>query len=119
MRKPYENKKAYDAGRLRHKIQFVQDIATDNGSGGTRLTEEVILETWAGKDDPSQYTQNGLNFGKTEYNTYQYFVIRNRVGFFPVKDMRIVYGEEKYIVQSVTKIDDPCTFLKALCVVSV
>ena len=119
MKKPYENKKAYDSGRLRHKIQFIQDIATDDGFGGTTVTETVLLETWAGKEEPSQYTQNGLNAGRSVYNQYQYFVIRNRAGFMPEKDMRILYDENRYIVESVKMMDDPCTFLKVLCVVSV
>lgn len=116
---PYDSKKHYDAGRLRHKIQFVEDVTVDDGYGGTTVSQNVILETWAGKEDPSQYTQNLLNSGKTDYETYQYFVIRNRAGFMPVKDMRITYDGLNYVITSVTKIDDPCTFLKVLCAVSV
>ena len=115
---PYDNKKHYDAGRLRHKIQFVEDVTVDDGYGGTTVSQSVILETWAGKEEPSQYTQNLLNSGKTDYETYQYFVIRNRAGFMPVKDMRITYDGLNYVITSVTKIDDPCTFLKVLCAVS-
>lgn len=118
MKKPYENKKSYDAGRLRHKIQFVEDVTVDDGYGGTTVSQNVILETWAGKEEPSQYTQNLLNSGKTDYETYQYFVIRNRAGFMPVKDMRITYNGLNYVITSVTKIDDPCTFFKVLCAVS-
>lgn len=116
---PYDNKKHYDSGRLRHKIQFVEDVTVDDGYGGTTVSQNVILETWAGKEEPSQYTQNLLNSGKTDYETYQYFVIRNRAGFMPVKDMRITYDGMNYVITSVTKIDDPCTFLKVLCAVSV
>lgn len=119
MKKPHENKFVYDPGRLRHKIQFYQDVATENTSGGTSVTETLILSTFAGKEEPSQYTQNGLNAGKSEYNQYHYFVIRNRSGFMPVKDMKLVYGDTRYIVQSVKMMDDPCTFLKVLCVVAV
>lgn len=116
---PHDNKKHYDSGRLRHKIKFIQDVATDDGYGGSTITVTTVLETWAGKEEPSQYTQNGLNAGRSVYNKYQYFVIRNRAGFMPVKDMRIEYGVNKYIVERVTELDDPCTFLKVLCVVSV
>lgn len=125
MKKPYENKKSYDAGRLRHKIQFVEDITVDDGYGGTVVSSEVVLETWAGKEEPSSYTQNTLNAGKTTYSQYQYFIIRNRAGFMPAKDMRIVYdnnkgqGSQEYIIERVYMLDDPCTFLKVLCVVSV
>lgn len=115
---PYDNKKHYDSGRLRHKVSFIQDIATPNGSGGTTLSESLLLETFAGKEEPSQYTQNGLNQGRSEYNQYQYFIIRNRQGFKPEKDMRLVHGTDKYIIQRVTELDDPCTFLKLLCAVS-
>lgn len=117
--KPYDNKKHYDSGRLRHKIQFIQDIATDNGSGGSTVTATPILETWAGKEEPSQYTQNGLNSGRSVYNEYHYFIIRNRKNFTPEKDMRIVFAGNTYVVERVTELDDPCTFLKVLCAVSV
>lgn len=118
-RKPYDNKKSYDPGRLRHKIQFIQDTMVDDGYGGTVPGQAVVLETWAGKEEPSTYTQSNLNAGKSDYDQFQYFVIRNRKGFMPEKDMVVMYGERKYIIRSVAMLDDPCTFLKLLCVVSV
>lgn len=113
--KPYDNKKAYDAGRLRHKISFLQDVAVDNGYGGTSVSEVVLIQTWAGKDNPSEYTQNQLNAGRTDYTTFHYFIIRNRNGFTPERDMQIGYDGKRYIIQTVTQLDDPCTFLKILC----
>lgn len=114
----FDNKKHYDPGRLRHKIQFVQDTMIDDGYGGSIPGEAVILETFAGKEEPSQYTQNVLNAGQSTYNQFQYFIIRNRKGFIPVRDMRVVYGDSRYVVQGVSMLDDPCTFLKVLCVVA-
>lgn len=118
--KPYDNKRHYDSGRLRHKIDFIGEVISDDGFGGTiLLPDQVLLSTFAGKDDVSEWVQAGLNAGQTNVNQYQYFVIRNRKGFYPAKDMLVNYGNEKYIVQSVKQLDDPCTFLKILCVVSV
>lgn len=117
--KPHDNKKHYDAGRLRHKIQFWQDVFVANNSGGGSVTPTLILETFAGKDEVSAYTQSALNAGRSEYKQFQYFVIRNRKNFMPVKDMKVLFGENSYIVETVKELDDPCTFLKVLCVVSV
>lgn len=114
----HENKFHYDPGRLRHKIQFMGDVVTDDGYGGSNVSEGVILETRAGKDEVSAYTQAQLNAGMTQYNNLQYFVIRNRKGFFPKKDMLINYNGYGYIIQKVTMMDDPCTFLKILCIAS-
>lgn len=116
--KPYDNKKHFDPGRLIHKIQFMGDVAVDDGYGGSVVSEGVILETKAGKEEVSTYTQGQLNAGMTQYNNFQYFVIRNRKGFYPQKDMLINYNGYGYIIQSVKQLDDPCTFLKILCVAS-
>jgi len=116
--KPFDNKKHYDSGRLRHKIRFLGDVVTDDGYGGSVVTSGVLLDTWAGKEDVSAYTAAGLNAGQTQYNYFQYFVIRNRRGFVPAKDMLLAYDGHGYIVRNVTQLDDPCTFLKLLCVAS-
>ena len=117
MNKIFENKKAYDPGRLRHKISFVEQSIIDDGYGGTTVVETEILNTWAGKDEVSEYVQSQLNSGQSIYSQFQYFVIRNRKNFTPLKDMRIVFDGNKYTVRSVKQLDDPCTFLKILCVV--
>jgi len=116
--KPKDNKSHYDAGRLRHKVQFLQDVVTDDGYGGSVVSGTLVLSTFAGKEDVSQYTINGLNAGQTQYYTYQYFVIRKRASFTPKKDMSMFYLGKSYIVQTVKELDDPCTFLRLLCVAS-
>lgn len=116
--KPYDNKKKYDSGRLRHKVQFLVDVVTDDGYGGSFVANTLVLQTWAGKEEVSQYTLNGLNAGQTQYNYYQYFVIRKRTAFVPKKDIVMVFDGHSYIIQTVIELDDPCTFLKLLCVAS-
>ena len=116
MRKPFENKKAYDPGRLRHKIDFVQEVATDNGSGGTTVTTEIVLSTFAGKDKINQFNQMVIDAGATVFNGDTYFVIRNRNGFYPAKDMKVVNGEDSYTIHGVVDLDYPVTFIQMLCV---
>lgn len=119
LKTPKDNKFHFDPGLLKHRIQVLQSITTDDGYGGTTMAEIMVLETRAGKDQPSQYTQNSLNAGRSAYNQFQYFIIRNRKGFMPVKDMQINHDGNRYVIEQVTMLDDPCTFLKLLCVVSV
>lgn len=116
--KPYDNKKHYDSGRLRHKINFLGDVVTDDGYGDSIVTGGFILSTWAGKDEVSTYTATGLNAGQTQYDRFQYFVIRNRKNFMPKKDMTLAYNGFLYIIREVRELDDPCTFLKLLCIAS-
>lgn len=118
---PYDNKKHYDAGRLRNKIKFFQDITTEDQYGGSQTTESLILETFAGKEEMSEYMKSQLLRisaeivgGTIPYNQLQYFVIRNRKGFFPAKDMKVEYNNIRYIVINCKELDDPCTFLKVL-----
>jgi len=117
--KPYDNKKHYDVGRMRQKIEFWQDVVTDNPSGGSVVVPTLLLSTWAGKEEVSLYTQGQFQAGQTQYNKMQYFVIRNRKNFFPVKDMTIVHGSDRYTIMDVKLLDDPCTFLKIICQVAV
>lgn len=115
MRKPFDNKFDYDAGRLRHKISFYKVSQVDDGYGGTTSTETKILDTWAGKDKMSGYNQMAFDAGANVFNNDLYFVIRNRKDFYPKKDMIIKYKNNKYTILGVVEMDDPCTFLQLLC----
>lgn len=117
-KKPFENKFIYDPGRMRQKIQFWHDVVIDSGSGGSVVVPTLILSTFAGKEEVSIYTQGQFQSGQTNYNQMNYFVIRNRNGFYPVKDMTILFGDVRYIIITVTPLDDPCTFLNILCQVA-
>jgi len=114
--KSFDNKYHYDSGRLRHKVQCLIDVVTDDGYGGSFVSSSLVIQTWAGKEEVSQYTQSGLNAGQTQYNYYQYFIIRKRNGFTPRKDINLVFEGKLYIIQSVKEMDDPCNFLRLLCV---
>lgn len=116
---PYDNKKHYDSGRLRHKIVVTQDVVVDDGYGGSTVTHEVVLETFAGKEEVSEYTISNLVGDSTNYDRYQYLVIRNRNGFTPLKTMKIDFDGLSYNIIKVKEKDDPCTFLWLLCGVSV
>lgn len=116
--KPYDNKKHYDPGRMRHSIAIMNYAVTNDGYGGTNVTEQQILATKAGKDEVSDYKKSQLVDGFTNYETAIYFVIRNRKGFYPDKTMHINFGTKRYTIISVKELDDPCTFLKILCVAS-
>lgn len=118
MRKPFNNKFSYDAGRLRHKISFWQVQQVDDGFGGTTEAEVKVMETWAGKDKLSGYNQMAFEAGANVFNQDTYFVIRNRKDFFPTKDMRLNHDGNDYTILGVVKMDDPCTFLQLLCALS-
>lgn len=117
-KQPYDNKKHFDAGRLTHPIAIMNYAVTDDGYGGTSVTEQQLLATKAGKDEVSDYKKAQLLAGYSNYDESIYFVIRNRKNFYPDKTMHINYAGETYTIISVEELDDPCTFLKILCVVS-
>lgn len=117
--KPFDNKYHYDAGRLRHSIAIMQDVVTDNGSGGSNISKEQVLQTWAGKEAVSDYKIANRIGDSTNYDKFQYFVIRNRSGFTPIKTMYVSFGAHIYSILEVKENDDPCTFLWLLCAVSI
>lgn len=116
--KPFDNKRHYDPGRMRHSIAIMNYSVSDDGYGGTSITEQQLIATKAGKDEVSDYKKAQLVDGFTNYETAIYFVIRNRRLFYPDKTMHINYAGKTYTIISVKELDDPCTFLKILCVVS-
>lgn len=114
--KPFDNKKHFDPGRMRHSIAIMNYAVSDDGFGGTTTTEQQILATKAGKEEVSDYKKSQLVAGFENYETAVYFVIRNRKNFYPDKTMHINYGPKTYTIISVKELDDPCTFLKILCI---
>jgi hypothetical protein len=117
-KRPFDNKFHFDSGRLIHPIAIMNYAVSDDGYGGTTVTEQQLLATKAGKDEVSDYKKAQLVEGFTNYETAIYFVIRNRKLFYPDKTMHINYAGKTYTIISVKELDDPCTFLKILCVVS-
>jgi len=116
-KQPFDNKKHYDIGRMRHSISVMNYSVTDDGFGGTNIEEQFIHATKAGKEGVSDYKKAQLVAGFSNYESAIYFVVRNRPNFYPNKTHHINFGGNKYNVVEVIELDDPCTFLKILCVV--
>lgn len=117
--KPYNNKKVYDPGRLRNKITFLEKKALNDGMGGSEIDFSPVVSTYAGKEKLSQYKQLMLaQSNQFQMEIYTYFVIRNRSGFYPAKDMVIQTENAQYTVYGVVQMDDPCTYIQVLCVQS-
>lgn len=114
-KKRYENRKVFDPSLLRHKIQFSQMVATDNGSGGTTVGYPLILETKAFREQINAYDQIAFQLGATPINQDCYFTIRARKSFIPEKDMRVVVNGEKYTIAGFVPLNDPITYWKILC----
>lgn len=117
-RKPYENKRDVDPGRLRHVIQFSEQNTTDDGYGGTTVTDVVVLTTKAAKEKvnmSSRDAQLALQAGVSEFVKLQNFIIRNRAGFYPTKDMTATVDGDKWTILGVTELDDPEKFTRLLC----
>lgn len=115
--RPFDNKKHYDSGRMRHVISFMQYVVGGDGSGGTSSTEPVLLyQTKAGKENVSTYKQAQIIEGFQNYQEVIYFIIRKRKQplHYPTKNMMINYGVKSYTIIEVTELDDPCTFIRIL-----
>ena len=116
MRKPFENKKVYDPGRLRNPVLFLQEQPFDDGFGGTTVSEVEVLSTFAGKERISQYNQMALEAGATVFNGDAFFIIRHRSSFYPQKDMKLKNNGDEYTIKGVVELDEPVNFLQLLCV---
>ena len=122
-RKVYENKHFLDPGRLRHKIAFYRLTSTDDGYGGSDVSETLVCETKASKQRISvtqsigESQQMVTDAGETAFNQDMYFVIRNRKDFYPKKNDKIVVdGSEEYTINGIIPLDDPLTYIHLLCV---
>ncbi|NGM63503.1 phage head closure protein [Sphingobacterium sp. SGG-5] len=122
-KKPYENKHFLDPGRLRHNIAFYRLTSTDDGYGGSDVSETLLCETKASKQRISTSQSLGesqqmvTDAGATAFNQDMYFVIRHRKGFFPKKnDKVIVDGSEEYTINGIIPLDDPLSYIRLLCV---
>lgn len=119
-RKINDNKHNFDPGRLGHKIEFFEQTSVDDGFGCVVVTETLVLTTKCSKAEVSlnaitQARQIGLIADETEFSQVQYFIIRNRKEFYPVKDMTVDVDGVRYVINGVQKMDDPVTYLRLLC----
>lgn len=123
MAKPYENKHSVDPGRLNHKIAFYRMTSTDDGYGGSNISETLVLETKASRQRIAvtqamgESQQMVTDAGATAFNQDMYFIIRNRKGFFPQKNDKVVVdGTDEYTINGIIPLDDPLTYIRLLCV---
>lgn len=115
-RKPFNNKSNYDPGRFRATIAFNQQIASDNGSGGTTLTPSNVYTCKAIELPVRDAGQLEIDAGASTMNEDRWFVIRFWTGFTPEKDMNIISGPHPYIIRAIVPVDAPIKYYKLLCI---
>lgn len=117
MNKRYENKSAYDPGRFRYKISFRQQVTTSDGSGGSNVSMQTVLETKSIRIRLNQFTDSLFLAGNASLieNSWN-FIIRNRPGFIPTKDMFLLNEGETYTIRAIQEIDEPTNYIKILAV---
>lgn len=121
MNKRYENKSAYDPGRFRYKVTFRQQVPVADGSGGTQQVNTAdIITTFAIREIISRrpnfegdiITAGDATLLEGDWN----FIIRNRSGFYPTKDMFLVCNDITYTIRTIQDIDEPTNYIKILAV---
>ena len=111
----FANKSNYDTGRFRYMLDFKLLVATDDGAGGTTQTKITVLSTKAVREKLSEHNQLAIAAGASYLTNDCFFVIRNRPGFYPTKDMQIVCAGDTYTLRAFIEIDVPVKYLKLLC----
>lgn len=114
-----DNKFSYDAGELRHKLEFFQILSVDDGFGGVTESRVSVLKTVCGKSAMSlhamsQANQLGLIGDATGFNQSLYATFRTRKGFSVSKDMECELDGVLYAVNGVIPMDDPDTFTRVM-----
>lgn len=114
-----DNKFSYDAGELRHKIEFFQILSTSDGYGGVTESRKSVLKTVCGKQLLSlnalyQANQLGLVGDATGFNQSLYATFRTRKGFSVTKDMECELDGVLHAVNGVIPMDDPDTFTRVM-----
>lgn len=118
MRKPYENRKVIDPGRLNFVITFSEMKLIENDSGGGKVTRVELLKTKASRSEINAYDQLAVTMGATSFNQDCYYTIRARKSFKPAKDMDVLVNGEKYTIRGFAPLNVPVTYWKILCVKS-
>lgn len=119
-RKPFENKKDIDAGRLRDKVVFEKETYVPDQWGGGSVELTTVLSTVGLKENVSlnalgQMQQLGIIGGESDFTSSVYLTIRKRNGFAPEKDMQIKINGMQYTFRGFLPLDEPTTFIKILC----
>lgn len=115
MNKRYENKSAYDPGRFRYSLTYRKQVSAPDGSGGTDVTFTDLLTVRAIREKLSEGNQLAITAGASLLTKDCYFIVRNRLDFYPEKDMNIVVDSLQYTIRAVIELDVPVTYIKLLC----
>lgn len=122
MNKIYNNKSNYDPGRFRYKVTFRQQVTVSDGSGGSHVNTEDIITTFAVREIISRrpnFEGDTIIAGDASILEGDWnFIIRNRSGFFPTKEMFLICEGITYTIRTIQEIDEPTNYIKLLAVKS-
>lgn len=121
MSKKYENKTAYDPGRFRYPVTFLQEVVTVQNDGSQIVSYAAIISTRAIREAVTRrfnvLGDTSLEAGATLMNNYWYFTIRFvRSGFVPTKSMLLSTPDGIYTINAIPELDEPPNYWKMLCV---
>jgi hypothetical protein len=112
---PYNNKTTHDPGEFRHKIQFMQQVSTPNGSGGTSVAPVLAFATRAKKKPINPGSTIAMEAGASVQNGDTNFIIRFKSGT-PTKSMWILEGAVKYTISTIIVEDDPANYYRIVAI---
>lgn len=112
---PYNNKTRHDPGEFRHKIQFMQQVSTPNGSGGTSVSSELAFATIAKKKAINPGSTIAMEAGASLQNEDTNYFIRYRSGT-PTKSMWILEGDVRYTIATIIAEDDPPNYYRIVAI---
>lgn len=115
MNRPYNTKPHYDPGRLDYKVRFIAQRTNPNGLGGTQITQEEVLSTWAARRDISEYDPVVMRERVSSIDGSCYFIIRARKDFNPEINMLVENSGDVYTIQGIKNEGQPVTHVKLLC----
>lgn len=116
MNKPFNNKSAYDPGRLRYTLTFSSEQTTQNAYGNSEVTLVTTMVTKAAKLQIGSYDQYAIEAGASMLRNDVYFVIRYRKDWTPLKDMVVECDGKTYKLHAVIELDQPVHYWKILCI---
>lgn len=120
MNKRYENKSAYDPGRFRYPITFLQENITIAPDGSQIVDYTQLISTKAVRLAVTRrFTLLGdmsVEAGESLMYNYWYFIIRLRSDFQPKKDMLLSAPDGIYTINAAPQLDEPGHYWRMLCV---
>jgi hypothetical protein len=115
----YNNKTAYDPGRFRYPVTFLQETVTTADDGSQTVGYINVLQTRAIRQAVTRrFSLTGdmtVDAGADLMNNYWYFIIRFRRDFTPTKDMLMATPDGIYTLTAVPELDEPPHYWKMLC----